>query len=188
MSQPHDNALQADATIMVRSDAPASTLALAIRNALLQVNPRLVIEFTEFKGLIRVRLTRERLMAMLAGFFGGLAVLLATIGVYGIISYIVVRRRGEIGIRMALGATRGRILAMVVSEAGRLLIAGAVLGTTLTLIAAPATRAFLFGLQPSDPATLAMAVFGLAAVGALASLLPARRAAKLDPMAALRDE
>jgi ABC-type antimicrobial peptide transport system permease subunit len=100
----------------------------------------------------------------------------------------VVRRRGEIGIRMALGATRGRILAMVVSEAGRLLIAGAVLGTTLTLIAAPATRAFLFGLQPSDPATLAMAVFGLAAVGALASLLPARRAAKLDPMAALRDE
>lgn len=188
MSQPHDKALEADATIMIRSDAPASTLVPVIRNTLLQINPRLVIEFTEFKSLIRVRLTRERLMAMLAGFFGGLAVLLATIGVYGVISYMVVRRRSEIGIRMALGATRGRVLAMVVSEAGKLLTAGAVLGTALTLIAAPATRAFLFGLQPGDPATIATAGLGLAAVGVLASLLPAGRAAKLDPMAALRDE
>jgi hypothetical protein len=87
-----------------------------------QTSPQLVLQFTVLKTAIGERLTRERLMAMLAGFFGGLAVLLSMIGVYGVISYMVVRRRNEIGIRMALGATRGHILAMVVCEAGTLLL------------------------------------------------------------------
>jgi putative ABC transport system permease protein len=114
--------------------------------------------------------------------------LLAGIGVYGVSSYMVSQRRNEIGIRMALGATRGRILALVMAEAARLLAAGVTIGVFLTLSAAPTARAFLFGLQPRDPLTLAIAVAGLGVVAILASLLPARRAARVDPMIALRDE
>jgi putative ABC transport system permease protein len=179
---------EAEATIMIRSNASPANLVPAIRNALSQATPQLVLQFTVLKTAIGERLTRERLMAMLAGFFGGLAVLLAMIGVYGVISYMVVRRRNEIGIRMALGATRGHILAMVVSEAGKLLLVGIAIGAGLTLAAAPAARAFLYGLKPGDPLTLAIAALSLATVALLASFLPARRAAGLNPMAALRDE
>jgi putative ABC transport system permease protein len=177
------------ATITVRSK-PGSTGTLpdAIRSALLQINPGLILQFTDLKAAIRQRLTRERLMTVLAGFFAGLAVLLAGIGVYGVSSYMVSQRRNEIGIRMALGATRGRILALVMAEAARLLAAGVTIGVFLTLSAAPTARAFLFGLQPRDPLTLAIAVAGLGVVAILASLLPARRAARVDPMIALRDE
>jgi ABC-type antimicrobial peptide transport system permease subunit len=138
-----------------------------------QTSPQLVLQFTVLKTAIGERLTRERLMAMLAGFFGGLAVLLSMIGVYGVISYMVVRRRNEIGIRMALGATRGHILAMVVCEAGKLLLVGIAIGTGLTLAAAPAARAFLCGLKPGDPLSLAMAALSLATVALLASFWPA---------------
>jgi putative ABC transport system permease protein len=180
---------QPEAIITVRSKPGTSgTLPEAIRTALLQINPGLVLEFTDLKSLIRERLTRERLMTVLAGFFAGLAVLLAGIGVYGVSSYMVSQRRNEIGIRMALGATRRRILALVMAEAVRLLAAGVAIGVFLTLSAAPTARAFLFGLQPRDPLTLAIAVAGLAVVAILASLLPARRAAQVDPMVALRDE
>jgi putative ABC transport system permease protein len=99
--------------------------------------------------------------------------LLSMIGVYGVISYMVVRRRNEIGIRMALGATRGHILAMVVCEAGKLLLVGIAIGTGLTLAAAPAARAFLYGLKPGDPLSLAMAALSLATVALLASFWPA---------------
>ena len=181
--------LEPGATITVRSQPGAtSTLPDAIRGALLQINPGLILEFTDLKAAIRQRLTRERLMTVLAGFFAALAVLLAGIGVYGVSSYMVSQRRNEIGIRMALGATRGRILALVMAEAARLLAAGVTIGVFLTLSAAPTARAFLFGLQPRDPLTLAIAVAGLAVVAILASLLPARRAARVDPMIALRDE
>jgi putative ABC transport system permease protein len=181
--------LEPGATITVRSQPGAtSTLPDAIRGALLQINPGLIFEFTDLKAAIRQRLTRERLMTVLAGFFAALAVLLAGIGVYGVSSYMVSQRRNEIGIRMALGATRGRILALVMAEAARLLAAGVTIGVFLTLSAAPTARAFLFGLQPRDPLTLAIAVAGLAVVAILASLLPARRAARVDPMIALRDE
>jgi predicted permease len=177
------------ATITVRSQpGAASTLPDAIRSALLQINPGLILEFTDLKAAIRQRLTRERLMTVLAGFFAALAVLLAGIGVYGVSSYMVSQRRNEIGIRMALGATRGRILALVMAEAARLLAVGVAIGVFLTLSAAPTARAFLFGLQPRDPLTLAIAVAGLAVVAIMASLLPARRAARVDPMIALRDE
>jgi ABC-type antimicrobial peptide transport system permease subunit len=177
------------ASITVRAQPGAeSTLPNAIRSALLQVNPALILEFTDLKPAIRQRLTRERLMTVLAGFFAALAVLLAGIGVYGVSSYMVSQRRNEIGIRMALGATRRRILGLVMAEATKLLGAGVIVGIVLTLVAAPTARAFLFGLQPRDPLTLAIAVAGLAVVAILASVLPARRAARVDPMVALRDE
>jgi ABC-type antimicrobial peptide transport system permease subunit len=125
---------------------------------------------------------------MLSEFFGLLAALLATIGLYGVISYMVACRSGEIGIRMALGANRGDIVGMVMREAGTLLVIGLVGGAVLSLFAARAAAALLYGLKPGDPLTLAGSALILSAAAAAASFLPARRAARLDPMAALREE
>ena len=138
--------------------------------------------------MIRQRLVRERLMATLAGFFGLLAAILAMIGLYGVISYMVERRRNEIGIRIALGANGQNILGMIMREATMLLIAGLAVGTFLALITASAAKALLFGLQPNDPATLFFALLVLAIVAMLASLLPAKRAATVNPIQALREE
>ena len=123
----------------------------------------------------------------LSGFFGGLAALLATIGLYGVMSYTVARRRNEIGIRMALGAGRGDVVRMVMREAGVLLVAGVVAGAALAIAAARPAAALLFGLRPGDPATLAMAAGGLGLVAMLASYLPALRASRLEPTDALRE-
>jgi ABC-type antimicrobial peptide transport system permease subunit len=127
-------------------------------------------------------------MATLSGFFGFLAAILAMIGLYGVISFMVVRRRNEIGVRMALGADRNAILGMIMREAVALLGIGLIIGTVLALIAGGTASALLFGLRPSDPWTLTMAAVSLAAVAAAASFLPARRAATLDPIQALHEE
>jgi ABC-type antimicrobial peptide transport system permease subunit len=127
-------------------------------------------------------------MATLSGFFGFLAALLATVGLYGVISYTVARRRNEIGIRMALGAQRGNVLGMIMREAGLLLAMGIAIGAALSLAAARTATSLLFGLKPYDPVTILLATVALAAVAALASFLPAHRASRLDPMVALREE
>src|SRR5262249_38338384 len=138
--------------------------------------------------LVRESLLRERLMATLSGFFGLLAGVLATIGLYGVMSYMVERRRNEIGIRIALGADRGAVVAMVMREAGRLLRAGLVVGALVSVGAARWASTLLFGLRPGDPITLALAAAALTTVAAIASYLPARRAARLEPTVALREE
>jgi ABC-type antimicrobial peptide transport system permease subunit len=120
--------------------------------------------------------------------FGGLAAVLATIGLYGVMSYMVARRRNEIGIRMALGAGRRDVVRMVMGEAAVLLLAGVVVGTGLAIAAGRAAATLLFGLRPGDPATLALAAGGLAVVAMLASYLPALRASRLEPIEALREE
>jgi putative ABC transport system permease protein len=127
-------------------------------------------------------------MATLSGFFGFLAVLLATVGLYGVLSYTVAQRRNEIGVRMALGADRLRIVKLILGDAGILLAIGLGVGLLLALLGAKAAGSMLFGLKPSDPVTIAFAIAALGAVGTLASYIPARRAAGQDPMAALRDE
>src|SRR4029453_13003956 len=127
-------------------------------------------------------------MAMLAGFFGGLAGLLAVIGLYGILSYMVARRRSEIGIRMALGADRRIVTRLVVREALKLLVVGLAIGAALAAAAARSARSLLFGLEPGDPATMIGAIVGLAVVAVLAAYWPARRAARLNPVMALREE
>jgi ABC-type antimicrobial peptide transport system permease subunit len=167
---------------------PLGSLIPAVKKTVLDENSELSLQFQVFTAQVRDSLLRERLMATLSGFFGFLAVALATVGLYGVISYMVERRRNEIGIRIALGANRGNVLNLVLREAGVLLVAGLGIGIALALAAGRAASSMLFGLQPSDPVTIGGSVAGLAVVAIAASLLPAMRAARVEPMVALREE
>jgi predicted permease len=173
---------------LIRSGLPLAALTSAVKRTVADVSPDISITFRSFRAEIVNGLARERLMAVLSGFFGLLAALLATIGLYGVISYMVARRRNEIGIRIALGASRGNVVGMVLREAGLLLGAGLIAGIGLSLALAATAQTMLFGLKPRDPVTLTAAVTLLAVVAVAASYLPARRAAGLDPMVALREE
>src|SRR6185369_12667046 len=156
--------------------------------SVLHENRSISIEFRVFKTQITESLARERMLASLSGFFGVLAGVLAVVGIYGVISYMVVRRTNEIGIRMALGATRIDILRLILSEAGVLLGVGLTIGTALAFVVARSAASLLYGLKPTDLATYAGAIGALTCVTVAASMLPAQRAASLDPMVALRDE
>jgi predicted permease len=176
------------AVMMIHSNVAPAAATAGIKHRIAEKHPEIVVEFMNFQTRIRDGLVRERLMAMLSGFFGALAGLLAMVGLYGVISYIVTRRRNEIGIRMALGAYRGQVVAMVMREAGRLLFVGILAGTALSLVVGRGASSLLFGLKSYDPLALAGAGALLAVIAALASFLPARRASKLNPMLALRYE
>jgi len=185
---------------LLRSTLPLGKLMPAVRRTMSEAHPEISFHFHNFKGQIREALLRERLMATFSGFFGLLATLLAVIGLYGVISYTVAQRRNEIGIRLVLGADPRKIVKLIMREAVILLAAGLTVGAGLALIGAKTANTLLFtskpndqatllfGLQPNDPATFVMAAVLLATVAAAASYLPARRAARVDPMEALRDE
>jgi putative ABC transport system permease protein len=174
--------------MMIYSHEPKSDVDTAVKRRLAPGHSEIIVETVDFQARIRDGFVRERLMAVLSGFFGVLAVLLAGVGLYGVISYHVARRRNEIGIRMALGARQGQMIGMVMREAGRLLGIGLLAGTALSLLAGRWASSLLFGLKSYDPVTLASAGLLLGAIAALASFLPARRASQVDPMAALRYE
>jgi predicted permease len=174
--------------LVVRSNAPFSSLTSRIKSLAAEVDPQIAITFRNFHTMIDESLLQERLMATLSGFFGFLAALLATVGLYGVVSYMVVRRTNEIGIRMALGADRAGILKMILREASVLLFLGVGLGVVLSIAGARTAHALLYGLKSYDPVTLLAAVALLATVALVASSLPAQRASKLDPMVALHEE
>ena len=127
-------------------------------------------------------------MATLTSFFGLLAAVLATIGLYGTLSYSVTQRRNEIGIRIALGAARNQVVRMILGEAFVLLTAGLILGTVATVFATRTAATLLFGLEPNDPLTIGASVVLLGAITLAASYVPARRAAGLEPSSVLREE
>lgn len=159
-----------------------------VKETVAEVHPEIGLEFRILTTQLRESLMRERLMATLSGAFGVLAGLLATVGLYGVIAYMVERRRNEIGVRMALGADRMRVVWLILREAGVLLAAGIVVGIGLTLWAGQAASTMLFGLKPYDPVTLAGAIALLTAVALAAAYAPARKASQLDPMHALRED
>jgi putative ABC transport system permease protein len=136
---------------------------------------------------VRDAMAQDRIVAELSGFFGGLALLLAGLGLYGVASYAVTRRRTEIGIRMALGAAPGGVIRLVLSRVTLLVAVGVVVGAGMALWASKFATALLYELEPRDPATLIGAAVMLAAVGALASWLPAYRASRIDPAEVLRE-
>jgi putative ABC transport system permease protein len=175
-------------TFLIRSRGGMTGLLNSVRDSIISVNPQIDIDFKLLRTQIRETLTQDELMATLCGFFGALAVLLAAIGLYGVISYTVAQRTNEIGIRMALGAQRSGVIRLILGEVSILIGIGIAVGVGFTLAGGRATGSLLFGLKADDPLTLALTIILLAAIGLVASFFPARRASRLDPMVALRYE
>jgi putative ABC transport system permease protein len=173
--------------IRTAAGAPTSLIS-GVKSAIARVNRDVSIEFKTLAAKVDDSIQREKLLATLSGFFGALALLLATIGLYGVMSYNVARRRNEIGIRMALGAQQSRVLRMVLGEVAILIGIGLAVGFGAALATTRLVATFLYGLQPNDPWTLGLAAVVLAGVALMAGYLPARRASKLDSMTALREE
>ena len=172
----------------LRTSTPPSGLVPVITSLAAGVSPSISLEFNTLSEQVGATLRRPRLLATLSGFFGALALILAVVGLYGMVAYGVARRRGEIGIRLALGAARARVLGMVLGEAGKLLLVGLLTGLIAALATTRLLQSFLFGLSPTDPVTLALSAVVLMSVALLASLIPAWRAASLDPTETLREE
>ena len=133
-------------------------------------------------------MVRERILATLGGLFGALALVVAAVGMFGVLAFQVTRRTNEFGVRVALGATPRRITGLVVRDVALMLVLGVAIGSAAALTLTGFARTILFGLTPTDPGVFAVAALVLAAVGMLAGWLPARRAAHLDPLVSLRHE
>ena len=173
---------------LLRIRGPSAPVFAAARRAIAEIDPHFDIESGVLANSIRERLLRERLVALLATAFAVLAALLVTLGLYGVLSYMVTRRNNEIGIRIALGAARGRVAAMFAREAVILVFVGVVIGLGLATASGRLAGSLLYGLQPSDPTTMGMAAALLAVIAIIAAYLPAWRAARVDPVVALRSD
>ena len=175
--------------VVVRAAADSPAIRQRLREAIGAVAPELpIVKTGSVDEQIDQSLLQERLIALLASLFGALATALACIGVYGVMSYSAAQRTGEIGVRMALGATRADVLAMMLRESLGLVLAGVAVGIPAALALARLVSARLFGIRATDPLTVSLAAALMLAVGACAGLVPARRAARVDPMVALRHE
>jgi putative ABC transport system permease protein len=173
---------------MIRSDLPTEALMRAIKARIRQTHAGVLGEGFDFGVAINDGLVGQRLMAMLAGFFGALAALVAVVGVYGMVAYGVERRRRELGVRVALGASRGRLVSMVLRQVATILAVGLGVGTVLAALAGRSAQTMLFEIQPQDPWVLGGAAALLATAALAASYIPARRASLVSPLEALRQD
>jgi predicted permease len=172
----------------VRTATRPSVLLPAIQEAVARLNKDIPLEFHSLAEQVNDSLVQERLLATLSVFFGSLALLLAMIGLYGALSYLVTLRRAEFGLRLALGAMPGSILSLVMRDVAVVVFGGLAGGALLSFLTVRLLQKLLFGLSPHDPLTIGIAIGLLAAVALLAGYLPARRAMRVDPMVALRYE
>jgi ABC-type antimicrobial peptide transport system permease subunit len=172
----------------VRTTVAPATIARSAEQVLTSLNGSISISFRTLEEQVNDSLRQDQLLATLSGFFGGLALLLAMIGLYGVLAYMVTQRRKEIGIRMALGAGRSSILGLIMRDVSILLVSGTVVGVGISLWTTHFMQKMLFNLNPRDAKTIILSVAVLSAVALLAGYLPARRAARLDPNVILRDE
>jgi putative ABC transport system permease protein len=175
--------------VMLRSALPATTLQASIANAVHEADPSLpIIRLRNMEDVFRDSVRRPRMLMQLLAGFAGLALLLAAIGTYGVLSYMVTQHRREIGIRMALGAERARVLRTVMGHGLKLTGVGLVAGLAAALVLTRLMETLLFDVRPNDPATLAGVAALITVVAAVASLLPAFRATRVDPIVVLKDE
>ncbi|MGC1293268.1 MAG: ABC transporter permease [Candidatus Acidiferrales bacterium] len=175
-------------TFEIRTAMAPGALIPAVRDAMGSVNKLASLQFLTLKEEADDSVAQEHLLAMLSGFFGGLALLLTAIGLYGVMAYVVTLRTHEIGIRMALGAQQGSILRLVMRDAAIVLTAGIVAGLLGAISITRLVRDLLFGLTPNDPWTIVLAIAAMVTVAVVATYIPARRAMRVDPMVALRYE
>jgi predicted permease len=176
------------AAFQVRTAGDATAAAGAIREAVRRIDPNLpLVDVSTQSEQVEKRLVQEKAFAQAYATFGGLAVVLASIGLFGLMSYSVARRTNEIGIRMALGAQRYDVLRLVMGESMGLVVAGIVIGILSALAAGRLIASLLFGLEPTDPPTLLVATALLGSVSAIAAYVPARRATRVDPIVALHE-
>ena len=173
--------------IVIASNDSAVTID-AIRRTMQAKYPQMIVQLFDFQEGIRDSLVRDRMMAMLSGIFGVLAAVLVVVGLYGVFSYLLAQRRNEIGIRIALGARRGQVVALVLRDTLGMLLSGLALGTVLAVAGGRGASSMLFELRAWDPATFGSAALLLALVAMLASWIPAHKAAHLDPVDALRTD
>lgn len=172
----------------VRSELGPEAVRQAVTEAVRSLDPEIPVgDVRSMEGVIAGSLERERLLSVLLAVFAGVALILGAIGVYGVVSYSVRRRTREIGLRVAMGARPGSVLGLVVRQGTTLALAGVILGVLGSLAAGGLLERFLFGISGTDIGTLAAVSLGVLAVAAMASLLPARRAAGVDPLVALRE-
>ncbi len=176
------------ASVLIRSRLAQGESVAEVTRVLTQINPAITVSFKWFKPMIEATILRERLMATLSGFFGVLALVLASVGLYGILSYGVASRTRELGIRMALGAQAGNVRWLIVREALVLVIAGVAVGLPLIVAVTRLAATLLFGLTPTDPVSLLFAALLMLVVALVAGYLPSRRATRVDPLVALRCE
>jgi ABC-type lipoprotein release transport system permease subunit len=189
----YDNAAQSigswsGANVLIRTRVPQAESVVALTRTLNEINPAITVSFQGFKPMIEATILRERLMATLSVFFGLLALLLACIGLYGILAYGVASRTNEIGIRMALGAARRNVFWLILREALFLVIAGVAVGLPMIFAVTRLASTLLFGLTPTDPISLLFAALLMLVVAMVAGYLPSRRATRVDPLVALRYE
>jgi putative ABC transport system permease protein len=175
-------------TLEIRAAGSLAQVAAEIRRVLSPKLPDFPVEVSALSAQVAEAMAQERMMATLASGFGVLALLLACIGLYGVMAYGVARRTKEMGIRLALGAQRKWLVAMVVKDAVRLVVIGVAAGLPAAWLASRSLESMLFGLKPTDSETVGSAVLVLGAAGLVAAYLPARRASRVDPMTALRHE
>jgi len=176
-------------TFVARTDAAPETLASAMRNAIRRVDPNLpVLEVKSMPQYLNQSVARQRFSMVMMAIFGGIALLLAAIGIYSVMTYAVIQRTQEIGIRVAMGAQKGQILKMVLRQGFSLVFVGLVLGLIGAFILTRILENLLFEVSATDPATFALIPILLAAVAILSTLIPALRATRVDPVIALRAE
>jgi putative ABC transport system permease protein len=175
-------------TLALRTAIPPWRLIVPVLAAVAEVSSAIPLEFHILADQVNDSLVQERLSALLSGFFGSLALILAMIGLYGTFSYLVTQRQTEFGVRMALGAKPASILALVMRDLIAVLAGGVVAGILISLAATRVLQQMLFGLAPRDATTMFLAAGVLSAVALLAGYIPARRAARVDPMTTLRQE
>ena len=175
--------------VVLRTTLPPSTLSSTIESAVRDADASVpIVRLREMEDVFAESIRRPRLLAQLLGMFAGLALLLAAVGTYGVLSYMVTERRREIGVRIALGANQGRVLADVLKQGLTLTAAGLAGGLAGALAVNRLMAALLFGVQPSDPITLAAVTTTIAVVAAIACIVPAWRASRVDPIVVLREE